>query len=80
MPIGISAAMPRSQAQSDFSIARPIEVALPATAEPVALPDAAAIGAQADALVSRWVLRMTWLMLFALAALCLIGPHIPSGE
>jgi D-tyrosyl-tRNA(Tyr) deacylase len=72
--------MARSAAQSDFSVERPVEVTMPATAHAVALPDAAAIGAQAGELTSRWVLRATWLMLLALAVLCLVGPHIPSGE
>jgi len=76
----ISAGMPRSEGQSDFSVERPAEVALPASAQPVGLPDARAIAAQAGALSSRWVMRATWLMLFALAVLCLVGPHIPAGE
>jgi hypothetical protein len=72
--------MGRSEAQSDFSVVRPAEVALPATTHPVALPDAEAIRAQAGDLASRWVMRATWLLLLALAVLCLVGPHIPSGE
>ena len=72
--------MARSAAQSDFSVARPLEVALPATADAVALPDAEAVRTQAGELSSRWVMRATWLMLLALAVLCLVGPHIPSGE
>jgi hypothetical protein len=72
--------MARSAAQSDFSVARPAEVVLPATTDPVALPDAEALRTQAGDLSSRWVTRATWLMLLALAVLCLVGPHIPSGE
>ena len=72
--------MARSEAQSDFSVARPAEVVLPGSAAAVALPDAEAIRAQAGELTSRWVMRATWLLLLALAALCLVGPHIPSGE
>ena len=76
----ITAGMARSQAQSDFSVERPAEVVLPASAQAVGLPDARAISAQAGELTSRWVMRATWLMLLALAILCLVGPHIPSGE
>jgi hypothetical protein len=72
--------MARSAAQSDFSVARPPEVALPPASDAVALPDAGAIRMQAGELTSRWVMRATWLLLLALALLCLIGPHIPSGE
>jgi hypothetical protein len=72
--------MARSAAQSDFSVARPAEVALPQASDAVALPDAEAIRTQAGELTSRWVMRATWLLLLALALLCLIGPHIPSGE
>ena len=72
--------MARSQAQSDFSVERPVEVVLPGTAQPVGLPDARALAAQAGELTSRWVMRVTWLMLLALAVLCLVGPHIPAGE
>jgi hypothetical protein len=72
--------MARSAAQSDFSVVRPVVVALPATADAVALPDADALRAQAGELSSRWVMRVTWLALFALAELCLVGPHIPAGE
>ena len=59
---------------------RPAEVVLPASALPVGLPDARVISSQAGALTSRWVMRATWLMLLALGVLCLVGPHIPSGE
>lgn len=72
--------MAHSAAQSDFSVARPLEVVFPATTDAVALPDAEAVRTQAGELSSRWVLRATWLMLLALAVLCLFGPHIPSGE
>lgn len=72
--------MARSAAQSDFSVARPTVVALPATADTVALPDAEALRTQAGELSSRWVMRATWLVLFALAVLCVVGPHIPAGE
>jgi hypothetical protein len=72
--------MARSVAQSDFSVARPAEVVLPATADAVALPGADALRAQAGELSTRWVMRATWLALLALAVLCLVGPHIPAGE
>jgi hypothetical protein len=72
--------MPRSEAQSDFSISRSPEVVLPAGAAPVALPAAQAVTSEAGALATRWVLRLTVLLLFALAVLCAVGPHIPSGE
>jgi hypothetical protein len=72
--------MARSAAQSDFSVVRPLDAVLPATTDAVALPDAGAVGMQAGELSSRWVMRATWLMLLALAVLCVVGPHIPSGE
>jgi hypothetical protein len=72
--------MPRSEAQSDFSIARSPEVELPAGAAPVALPHAQVVTSEASELATRWVMRLTVLLLFALAVLCAVGPHIPSGE
>ena len=72
--------MARSQAQSDFSVSRPPEVELPAVAVPVALPHGEALGAEAGELATRWVLRLTMLVLLALAVLCMVGPHIPAGE
>ena len=72
--------MARSAAQSDFSVSREPEVELPEGAAPVALPSAAAVTTQAGAVATRWVMRITVLMLFALAVLCAVGPHIPSGE
>ena len=72
--------MARSQAQSDFSVERPVAVVLPESAQPVGLPDAQALAAQAGELATRWVLRVTWLMLLALALLCMVGLHIPAGE
>jgi len=47
---------------------------------PVALPSAQVITTQASEFSTRWVMRITVLLLFALAVLCAIGPHIPSGE
>ncbi|HEX3473643.1 MAG TPA: hypothetical protein VHT91_01310 [Kofleriaceae bacterium] len=58
--------MPRSQAQSDFSVVRAPEVQLPPAAAPVALPPA-----------DR---SLTVVALAALAVLCAVGPHIPAGE
>lgn len=71
--------MPRSQAQSDFSVSRAPEVRLPANAEAVALPQAAELtGASEPA--TRWMLRLTAVVLAVFALLCAIGPHIPGGE
>ena len=75
--------MPRSEAQSDFSVSRPEapeEIVLPAQAMPVSLPRAQLISSEASELATRWVLRATILVLFALAVLCMVGPHIPAGE
>ena len=72
--------MARSQAQSDFSVAGEPDVDLPVGALPVALPAAQILTSQASELATRWMMRATWLMLFALAVLCAVGPHIPSGE
>lgn len=76
--------MPRSSAQSDFSVTRePDPVALielPASAHPVSLPRAVLRSTEAGALATRWVMRATFFLLLALVLLCLIGPHIPSGE
>ena len=69
--------MPRSQAQSDFSIQRASEVRLPEIAVPVALPRAEAFAGE---LATRWMLRLTFALLAVFAALCAIGPHIPGGE
>ena len=55
-------------------------IVLPAQAMPVALPRAQLISSEASELATRWVLRATMLVLFALAVLCMVGPHIPSGE
>ena len=71
--------MPRSQAQSDFSVTRAPEVQLPPTAQAVALPHAAEL-AGASELTTRWLLRLTAVVLAAFALLCAIGPHIPGGE
>lgn len=65
--------------QSDFSVVRVADVELPVTARPVALPNAPA-SSEASALATRWVLRATVFLLVVFAALCAIGPHIPSGE
>jgi len=72
--------MARSAAQSDFSVAREPEVELPDCVAPVALPSGEMVTDQAGVLATRWVMRITVLMLFALAVLCAVGPHIPSGE
>ncbi|TMQ05850.1 MAG: hypothetical protein E6J90_16240 [Deltaproteobacteria bacterium] len=69
--------MPRSQAQSDFSVSRPVAARLPAVAAVVELPRAEV---WAGDFATRWILRLTVLALAALAVLCLVGPHIPGGE
>ena len=72
--------MPRSQAQSDFSVSRAPEVDLPAAADVVELSGETELAGQASELATRWILRLTVLMLAAFAVLCAIGPHIPAGE
>ena len=72
--------MPRSAAQSDFSVSRAPEVELPAVAGPVALPGEPPASTEASAFATRWVMRITVLLLLALAVLCAVGPHIPAGE
>jgi hypothetical protein len=71
--------MPRSQAQSDFSVTRAPEVRLPASAEAVALPQAADLSGASE-VTTRWMLRLTAVVLAVFALLCAIGPHIPGGE
>ena len=61
--------MPRSPAQSDFVIEQRDE-----------LPEARVHSTQASARATRWVMTLTFVMLAAFVLLCLIGPHIPSGE
>ena len=58
--------MPRPAGQSDFVVRRD-------DSETVELP-------RASARATRWVLRITFLLLGLLALLLAIGPHIPSGE
>ena len=73
--------MPRSQAQSDFSvspISRAAEVRLPEAAVSVALPREAGFDGAGE-FATRWVLRLTVLLLAAFAVLCAVGPHIPAG-
>jgi len=71
--------MARSQAQSDFSVSRAPEVQLPPSAQAVALPQAAELTGASD-VATRWILRLTAVVLAAFALLCAIGPHIPGGE
>ena len=59
---------------------RPVEVELPAAAFPVSLPKAFLRSPEASAFATRWVMRATIVILFALLVLTLVGPHIPSGE
>ncbi len=79
--------MARSAAQSDFSVSRAPEIRLAGSAElvdpPPGLPSDLPSGDHssfASALATRWVLRLTAVLLFALAVLCAVGPHIPAGE
>jgi hypothetical protein len=65
--------------QSDFSVVRAADVELPATAARVALPNAPDSSAASE-LATRWVLRIAMVLLAALALLCVVGLHIPSGE
>jgi len=58
--------MPRSSGQSDFVVRRD-------DSEAVELP-------RASERATRWVLRVTFLLLGLLALLLAIGPHIPAGE
>lgn len=76
-PIRHPSLMPRSQAQSDFSVSRPVAAELPVGAALIELPRP---DGWAGAFATRWVLRLTMLALAALAVLCLVGPHIPGGE
>jgi len=71
--------MARSAAQSDFSVSRAPEIRLPASAELVDLPSGGR-STFASEPATRWVLRLTAVLLFALAVLCVVGPHIPAGE
>ena len=73
--------MPRSPAQSDFVIAsEPVMVTLPPVARVVELPRMAIRTNFAGELSTRWVMRFAILALAILAILCVVGPHIPSGE
>jgi len=75
--------MPRSAAQSDFAVVRapdPVVIELPELAAAVTLPRAQVHTTEAGAFATRWVMRATLLLLLALVILCMIGPHIPSGE
>lgn len=56
------------------------EVGLPAAAAVVELSGETELAGQASELATRWILRLTVLMLAAFAVLCAIGPHIPAGE
>lgn len=69
--------MPRSSAQADFAVSRAAESPLPLAAQIVALPEASRF---ASAFATRWIMRITVALLIALAILCAVGPHIPSGE
>jgi hypothetical protein len=60
--------MARSSEQSDFTFDSPPP------------DDAATTEAKSGSVfASKWLLRITLIMLVALALLCAIGPHIPAG-
>ena len=84
--------MARSQAQSDFVVYPTSPTAPSAPVEAVADgaegaprvgardPEATVRSSEASAFATRWVMGLTWFVLLALVLLCVIGPHIPSGE
>lgn len=53
---------------------------LPPGAHAVGLPEARLRSPEASAFATRWVMRATFLLLFALFVLTVVGTHIPSGE
>lgn len=71
--------MPRNAAQSDFVYRSPDPEPEPEPG-PDGLPRAVLRSNEASAFATKWVMRATWFVLVALALLCAIGPHIPSGE
>ncbi len=75
--------MARTEAQSDFVFRPRVEQAPAGPIDdgtgPVELPPAPRLSSEASATSTKWMLRITFLMLLALALLCTIGPHIPSG-
>lgn len=70
--------MARSMEQSDFAIVRDADVELPPSTDPIVLT--VAPSSEASEFATRWVMRVTVVLLAALALLCAIGPHIPAGE
>lgn len=44
------------------------------------LPAARLLGGEPTETQVRWTMRLVWFMLIVLALVCVIGPHIPSGE
>jgi hypothetical protein len=76
--------MARTEAQSDFvfrpaPVEEPLEGPIGDGTGPVELPRVKLRSSEASAFSTKWVLRLTFLMLLLLALLCAIGPHIPSG-
>jgi hypothetical protein len=78
--------MPRSPAQSDFSVTpsvpEPAPIAGPIApgTDVVELPRVVVRTPFASARSTFWVMTFTWLVLGVLAILTLVGPHIPAGE
>jgi len=58
----------------------PAAIELPPGARAVALPVARLRSPEASAFATRWVMRATFVLLFALFVLTVVGTHIPSGE
>lgn len=73
-------AMARSPGQSDFVVVTERTREPEPTGAPDERPSAVVRTGEASALATRWVMGATWVMLIVLALLCIIGPHIPSGE
>ncbi|MBA3503284.1 MAG: hypothetical protein H0T65_23185 [Deltaproteobacteria bacterium] len=76
--------MPRSALQSDFSVNRePVAVEVPEGMSPEEaeeLPRAFLRSNEATARTTKIVMTFTFVMLAILILICMIGPHIPSGE
>jgi hypothetical protein len=76
--------MPRSSLQSDFTVDRePLPVEIPEGMSPeeaAELPRAFLRSNEATARSTKIIMTFTFVMLFILIAICMIGPHIPSGE
>lgn len=74
--------MARTEGQSDFVFRpHPVEPLDSAVGgEAGELPRAVMRTSEASEVSTKWMLRITFVMLLAFALLCAIGPHIPAGE